>query len=116
FAQVYGTIALLPDEVRPLGKGVMVNKFRGDAELFAWGRILEELTGVPVLGVVPWLKLETPEEDSPSLGDKVPAVREGRAAVIRYPHIVNFTDFSLLEEVALVDMCCRGRNLIPTMR
>ena len=112
FAQVYGTIALLPDDVRPLVKGIVVNKFRGDAELFASGRrILEELTGVPVLGVVPWLKLGIPEEDSLSLGDKVPAVREVRVAVIRYPHIANFTDFSLLEEAASVEYVLPGTEL-----
>ena len=46
FAQVYGTISLLPDDVRPLVKGVIINKFRGDVSLFDEGRkILEELTG-----------------------------------------------------------------------
>lgn len=90
----------------------MVNKFRGDAELFASGRrILEELTGVPVLGVVPWLKLGIPEEDSLSLGDKVPAVRDVRVAVIRYPHIANFTAFSLLEEAASVEYVLPGTEL-----
>lgn len=112
FAQVYGTIALLPDDVRPLVKGIVVNKFRGDAELFVSGRrILEELTGVPVLGVVPWKKLALPEEDSLSLGDKVPAMREVRIAVIRYPHIANFTDFSLLEEAASVEYVQPGTVL-----
>lgn len=112
FAQVYGTIALLPDDVRPLVKGVVINKFRGDAELFASGReILEELTGVPILGIVPWKKLNIPEEDSLSLGDKTPAVREVRIAVIRYPHIANFTDFSLLEEAASVEYVQPGTEL-----
>ncbi|MDE2519249.1 MAG: cobyric acid synthase, partial [Methanocorpusculum sp.] len=112
FAQVYGTIALLPDDVRPLVKGIVINKFRGDAELFVSGRkILEELTGVPVLGIVPWKKLNIPEEDSLSLGDKVPAVREIRIAVIRYPHIANFTDFSLLEEAASVEYVQPGTEL-----
>lgn len=65
FAQVYGTIALLPDDVRPLVKGIIINKFWGDAALFASSRrILEELTNVPVLGIVPWIQLAIPEEDA----------------------------------------------------
>ena len=112
FAQVYGTIALLPDDVRPLVKGIVINKFRGDPELFASGKtILEELTGVPVLGVVPWTQLNIPEEDSLSLGDKTPAVREVRIAVIRYPHIANFTDFALLEAAAAVEYVKPGTEL-----
>ncbi|HJK35729.1 MAG TPA: cobyric acid synthase, partial [Methanocorpusculum sp.] len=112
FAQVYGTIALLPDDVRPLVKGIVINKFRGDPELFASGKtILEELTGVRVLGVVPWTQLNIPEEDSLSLGDKTPAVREVRIAVIRYPHIANFTDFSLLEAAAAVEYVKPGTEL-----
>jgi len=112
FAQVYGTIELLPNDVRPLVKGIVINKFRGDAELFASGKkILEELTGVPVLGIVPWKKPNIPEEDSLSLGDKTPAVREVRVAVIRYPHIANFTDFLLLEEAASVEYVQPGTEL-----
>ena len=112
FAQVYGTIALLPDDVRPLVKGIVINKFRGDPELFASGKtILEELTGVRVLGVVPWTQLNIPEEDSLSLGDKTPAVREVRIAVIRYPHIANFTDFALLEAAAAVEYVKPGTEL-----
>lgn len=65
FAQVYGTLQLLPDDIRPLVKGIIVNKFSGDIELFNDGRkILEELTGIPALGIVPRLKLNLPEEDS----------------------------------------------------
>ncbi|MDV0444170.1 cobyric acid synthase [Methanorbis rubei] len=112
FAQIYGTIALLPDDVRPLVKGIIVNKFRGDAQLFESGRkILEDLTGIPVLGIVPWMKLALPEEDSLSLADKIPAVKNIRVAVIRYPHISNFTDFSLLEEAAAVEYVEPGTSL-----
>lgn len=112
FAQVYGTIALLPDDVRPLVRGIVINKFRGDAELFASGvAIIEELTNIPVLGVVPWVKLNIPEEDSLSLGDKTPALRDVRIAVIRYPHMANFTDFSLLEEAARVEYVMPGADL-----
>ena len=78
-------------------KGVTVNKFRGDANLFEAGKkILEDLTGIPVLGIVPWIKLALPEEDSLSLAEKTPAVKDIRIAIIRFPHISNLTDFSLL--------------------
>jgi len=104
FAQVYGTLALLPDDVRPLVKGVIINKFRGDVSLFDSGRkILEELTGVPVLGVVPFADIAIPDEDSLSLGDKKPADFPIKIAVPRMSHIANFTDFALLERAAAVE-------------
>ena len=52
FAQIYGTYLLLPEEVRPLVKGIIINKFRGDPEIFAPGvKIIEDLISVPVLGL-----------------------------------------------------------------
>jgi adenosylcobyric acid synthase len=103
FAQLYGTLALLPEDLRPLVKGIIINKFRGDPDLFASGiGIIEELTGVPVLGVLPVLSLPLPSEDSLSLADK----REGsfpvKIAVIRFSRISNFTDFERLEQAATV--------------
>jgi adenosylcobyric acid synthase len=66
FAQLLGTLWLLEPEERGLVRGVLVNKFRGDLTLFQDGiSILEERGGVPVLGVVPFLKdLHLPEEDA----------------------------------------------------
>ncbi|MDK2990535.1 MAG: adenosylcobyric acid synthase, partial [Methanoculleus sp.] len=84
FAQVYGTLALLPEDIRPLVAGVIVNKFRGDPELFTSGvEKLEELTGVPVLGVVPYAEIPLPSEDSLSIADKRqrPASQPVRIAV-----------------------------------
>ena len=73
FAQIYGTIRLLPERVRPLVKGIIINKFRGDPAIFAPGvKMIEELTDVPVLGVVPYFTLPLPSEDSLSIGDKTP--------------------------------------------
>ncbi len=112
FAQIYGTISLLPDDVRPLVKGIIINKFRGDADLFASGKkILEDLTGVPVIGIVPWKQLNLPDEDSLSLQEKAPANAPVKIAIIRYPHIANFTDFSLLERAAAVEYVPPGTPL-----
>ncbi|WP_292364636.1 MULTISPECIES: cobyric acid synthase [unclassified Methanoculleus] len=114
FAQVYGTLALLPEDIRPLVAGVIVNKFRGDPELFTSGvEKLEELTGVPVLGVVPYAEIPLPSEDSLSIADKRqrPASQPVRIAVLRLPRISNFTDFELLEQHATVDYVLPGASL-----
>ena len=71
FAQIYGTIELLPSDIRPLVKGIIINKFRGDPTIFLPGiKKIEQLTGIPVLGVVPYFSIPLPSEDSLSLGDK----------------------------------------------
>ncbi len=112
FAQVYGTVQLLPEDIRPLVKGIIVNKFRGDPTLFASGvRILEEITGIPVLGVIPYADIPLPSEDSLSLADKRQVEGPVRIAVIRLPHISNFTDFEPLERQAPVDYVDLGRSL-----
>ena len=99
FAALYGTVALLEPEERALVRGTVINKFRGDAEILRPGLSqLEALTGVPVLGVVPWLDLDLDEEDS--LTARFSVRRAGKpldAAVIRLPRISNFTDFAPLE-------------------
>ena len=101
FAQLYGTVALLRPEERKRLIGTVINKFRGDVELLRPGlRQLEELTGVPVLGVLPWMKVDIDDEDSlaPRLEKTDNAGRPLDIAVIRLPHVSNFTDFSPLEE------------------
>jgi adenosylcobyric acid synthase len=105
FASLYGTVDLLPDDVRPRVMGLVINKFRGDPAILGTGmKRLEELTGVPVLGVLPYLDLAIPSEDSVSLGDKKAASVDGEVeiAVIRLPRISNFTDFEPLERQARV--------------
>jgi adenosylcobyric acid synthase len=99
FAQLLGTLWLLPEEDRCLVRGLIVNKFRGDPALFADGvRILEERGRAPVLGVVPYLTIAIPEEDSVAL-DSIshrPHREEIDVAVIRLPRIANFDDFDPL--------------------
>ncbi len=103
FASVYGSIKLLPEEQRKLIKGVIVNKFRGDIKLFDDGRkILEELTGVPVLGVLPYLDdVEIEQEDSVALERREhrDTTTDGliKIGVVTLKSISNFTDFNQLE-------------------
>ena len=96
FAQLYGTVALLEPEERARVKGTIVNKFRGDRAILEPGiKTLEELCGVPVAGVVPYLDLDLDDEDS--LTERFHRAESRRAidiAVIRLPRISNFTDFS----------------------
>ncbi|MFN4070441.1 MAG: cobyric acid synthase, partial [Thermus caldifontis] len=97
-AALYGTWALLGEHRKRL-LGFVLNKFRGDLELLkpAYG-LLEGWTGVPVLGTLPMLGLELPEEDGfrhrprPGLGPKV--------AVLRYPHASNLDEFWPLSQLA----------------
>ena len=99
FAQLYGTVALLSPAERARIVGTVINKFRGDVELLRPGlSVLEEKTGVPVLGVVPYTRADIDDEDSlsPRL-DRSRSVRPLDVAVVRLPHISNFTDFSPLE-------------------
>ncbi len=105
FASLFGTVQLLPEDIRPLVMGLVINKFRGDPVILGKGlKTLEELTGVSVLGVMPYLDLDIPSEDSVSLGDKKagPAGEQVEIAVIRLPRISNFTDFEPLERQARV--------------
>ena len=100
FAQLYGTVALLEPDERARICGLIINKFRGDVEILRPGlAMLEEKTQLPVLGVVPYLRVDIEDEDSlaPRLQSKS-AVKPLDAAVLRLPHISNFTDFMPLEQ------------------
>jgi adenosylcobyric acid synthase len=100
FASLYGTLALLPPASRERVKGLIINKFRGDESLLDSGiDFLNRECGCPVLGVLHYLKdLAIEEEDSLSLDDPLRSRSEGDrdVAVIRLPHISNFTDFDPL--------------------
>ena len=108
FASVYGSIALQTPEDRQLIKGIIINKFRGDMRLFDEGRkMLEDICGVPVLGVVPYYKdIFIEEEDSVSLEKKQREMTEGKVnvAVVLFRHISNFTDFDTLERDPRVNL------------
>lgn len=108
FASVYGSIALQTEEDRKLIKGIIINKFRGDMRLFEEGRkMMEEICGVPVLGVVPYYKdIYIEEEDSVALEQKHRQLTEGKVnvAVVLLRHISNYTDFDILERDPRVNL------------
>ena len=104
FAQLYGTVELLEEKERRRIKGLVINKFRGDVEILRPGlAMLEEKTHLPVVGVVPYLKVDIEDEDS--LSQRL-EMRDGKkpldAAIIRLPHLSNFTDFMPLEQHPLL--------------
>ena len=104
FAQLYGTVELLTPSERRRVRGLVVNKFRGDLEILRPGLAdLQTLTGVPVLGVVPYLRVDVDDEDSlsPALSRRV-AEKPIDIAVIRFPRLSNFTDFSPPEQEPLL--------------
>lgn len=101
FASVYGSIMLLGEEERKRIKGILINKFRGDIRLFEPGiKMLEDLCGIPVIGVLPYYKdIYIEEEDSVALSAKNIQAVHGKVnvAVILLRHLSNFTDFNVLE-------------------
>ena len=106
FAQLYGTVALLEKDERARIKGTIVNKFRGDRSILEPGiRILEELCGVPVAGVIPYTHVDIDDEDS--LTERFSQTTERKLldiAVIRLPRISNFTDFAPFERYGNVSL------------
>ena len=110
FAHLYGTWALLDEAARARIGGFVLNRFRGDPTLLAPGpQRLENLTGVPVVGVVPWIEHGLPDED----GAAAPSPRPGapRVAVVRYPTASNLDELKLLEQVADVRWAGRPEDL-----
>ncbi len=106
FAQLLGTIFLLEEDEKAMVKGMIINKFRGDRTILDPGvEILEEKSGIPVVGVAPYLNIQVEDEDS--LTDRFSTAREADLidiAVIRVPRISNFTDFNALELIPGVSL------------
>ncbi|OVE74867.1 cobyric acid synthase CobQ [bacterium E08(2017)] len=107
FASILGTVQILPYKFRRLIKGIIINKFRGDVALLEPGlELIEQLTGIPVLGVLPYMKdLNIEEEDSLGIEKRKPI--EGALldiAVIRLPRISNYTDYMSLEQTKKVSV------------
>ncbi len=116
FAALYGSVALLPDELRTVVRGFVVNKFRGDPALLGDGTTeLQRRSGVPTLGVLPWVDdVALDAEDSLALAGPRPRASGAPVpdrldiAVVRFPHIANVTDLDALSlepgaEVRLVE-------------
>ncbi|WP_407314828.1 cobyric acid synthase [Desulfosporosinus sp. SB140] len=103
-ASVVGTLELLEPEERALIKGIIFNKFRGEIALLQPALdFIEERTGIPVVGVVPYFKIRIPDEDSVAINEAVEKPFVSTAdqldiAVIRLPYISNFTDFDALQD------------------
>lgn len=105
FAWIIGTLELLSKKERGMVKGIIINKFRGDKSLLWPGlKFLERRLGLKVLGVVPYFRdIKIPEEDSVSLDKRIRDSKDDangkyiNIAVIKLPHLSNFTDFDALE-------------------
>ncbi len=106
FAQLIGTIGLLEKDERKYVKGLIVNKFRGDKEIFKRGvRMLEEKAGKPVIGVIPYVHFDIDDEDS--LSERFYNKDRGGVldiVVIKLPRISNFTDFNAFERFGEVNL------------
>lgn len=106
FAQLIGTVELLEEEEQEMVKGLIINKFRGDKTILDPGvKMLEERSGIPVVGVTPYLDIQVEDEDS--LTERFEQKREADLidiAVIRVPRISNFTDFNPLESIPGVSL------------
>jgi adenosylcobyric acid synthase len=107
FAHVIGTLELLDPDERSLIRGIVINKFRGQRSLLQPGiDWLQQRTGIPVAGVIPWLEQSFPAEDSLDLFDRssIRSQRDLTIAVLRLPRISNFTDFDPLEAEPTVNL------------
>lgn len=98
FAQLYGTTELVDPEDRNRIEGMVINKFRGDVEILKPGLdMLEEKTGIPVIGVLPMIDVDLDDEDSLSSRLTRNTKNPIDIVVIRLPRLSNFTDFNALE-------------------
>ena len=98
FAYSVGTVKLIPEEDRKLIKGIILNNIRGDVSKIASGaEELEKMLNIPVIGLMPHIELELPQEDSEALrGMKSRGNGRMKISVIKLPRISNFTDLDPL--------------------
>jgi adenosylcobyric acid synthase len=110
FAQIIGTLACLSNERQNMIKGFIINRFRGDINLFKDGvRWIEEKTGKKVFGVVPWFDHFHIEAEDAVVIENIGVVSKKLSdrpaiAVIRFPHISNFTDLDPLSNLKGLDV------------
>lgn len=100
FAQLLGTLELLEQDEKDRVKGLIVNKFRGDKTILDPGiEMLEDRGKKPVVGVIPYMDVKLEDEDS--LTERFLKTKSGMIdlAVVRFPHISNFTDFDVFEQL-----------------
>ena len=106
FAQLAGTVMLLEPKERARIQGMIINKFRGDQSILDPGvEMIQEITGIPVVGVVPYMQVDIEEEDS--LTGRFAAENPAGLidiAVIRLPRISNFTDFAVFEQMEQINL------------
>ncbi len=125
FAQLYGTVGLLEEDEKKMIRGLIINKFRGDKSLLDPGiEVIEEKTGIDVIGTIPYMDIDLDDEDS--LTDRFQNSLHNRpidVAVIRLGHISNFTDLAPLESdpnigiryISKKDELCKHQNAFPDM-
>ena len=106
FASIYGTLMLLEEDERAMVKGIVINKFRGDINILQPGlEMIEKKTGIPVVGVIPMLKVDIEDEDS--LSERLDGRSEVQAidiAVMKLPRMSNYTDFNVFELIPGVSL------------
>ena len=101
FAWLKGTYDLIQAKHRSLLHGMLINKFRGDVSLLEPGiEQFNQIVPVPVLGVIPWREMLLEDEDSQNLQSKIDPEAKLDVAIIRLPHISNFTDFDPLKQIS----------------
>jgi len=119
FAQLAGTMLLLEDWEKLMVKGLVINKFRGDASLLDPGiEMLKKYTSVPVIGTVPYMNVDIDDEDS--LSQRLVTDRQAYDAggtgllisVVRLPHLSNFTDLNALSRIEGVNVSYDDSDLL----
>lgn len=105
FAQLLGTMLLLEKQEQERVKGFLINKFRGDRSILLPGvQMLEEKSGKRVAGIIPYMKLSLEDEDSLTERFEKRKAALIDIAIIRFPHISNFSDFTVFEQFQEVSL------------